>query len=1028
MSAFLNWRQTIFAALSRPTGAATLSRSSHIRSLQIFFVSLVGAVIIYFLFWPVFEGFTMSDMASRQMGLYPWAANVRGRVPPIHYDQADTFYPWQVFTGRAMKSGELPLWNPYSFAGHPFLANGQNGVLYPPRAYLSLVTTPSSAHDWLVLSHMLLGAILMFLLLSKNRVSFGASLFGAVAWMLNSFMLSWMALEHFVVIEAWLPLALLAAQRVARGSLKAAVGFAVLLALLFIGGNLLFVELCFLMLGSYVGWLMFRRWLRYRRLPKGVLGRRLLWDSSILAIVMILFIGLIAVQLLPTLDVLRTMERAPLNYTALVHWSFPVSELRAFFLGPAHELKPPLGHGEEPYHRMLYLGTPTAILALIGFWRRRRLVVFMRATAIIILLIATGTWATWIVFRFVPGFGHFKPLGRTLFLFNFAVAILAAFGLDWILKKIPMNWLGQRLFARHAFRFAISAILTVVVVLQLSSISAWVVRYQPDDPAGILYPETPLIRAIGNNAATRILPVHPSFYGSTAMVHDLQNAGGYDSLVPTRITRLWRVMQGVPVEKAIQQAPASAFVTQFDFETRFDLAARLSITDVVTPPLTPVLGCRGPLDESTSIDGSTTSGGRIVVGDWNGDGVDSFGVYDAAQSRFRLWNSLDLTNEPTILEVTPAEASWLPIAGDWGANGRDSVGLYDGVTSTFHLWYSSGGQISLQYGPAGAGWLPIAGDWNGDKTDTVGLYDPIKTEFHLQNALSNPSEKTESAFPFGLLFNRGVPLAGDWDGTGGDTIAIYYPGLGSFLLRWTNTGGDPDQVIKNGPIGQDLLPLAGYWKKEITRARLETTGLYNPGGNIYLCSPRFFGGADLTRTYSAADGDIYKVNGSFPRAYVVYQSEAVETSEDALKRFVADDFNAGQSVVLEASSLRSAGLEAKTNSSGDAGSIQAADIVSRSLNSLTLRANAASEAWLVVNESWDPGWKATVDGQPAAVLPANYAFRAVRIPAGEHIVEMSYEPASFTIGRNITSATIAGLIILPVTIHLNRRRRKVTAQ
>jgi len=45
-----------------------------------------------------------------------------------------------------------------------------------------------------------------------------------------------------------------------------------------------------------------------------------------------------------------------------------------------------------------------------------------------------------------------------------------------------------------------------------------------------------------------------------------------------------------------------------------------------------------------------------------------------------------------------------------------------------------------------------------------------------------------------------------------------------------------------------------------------------------------------------------------------------------------------------------------------------------------------------------PGWRATLDGNPIDVLRANGNFRAVRFPAGEHVVEFRYEPDAFLSG------------------------------
>jgi hypothetical protein len=170
---------------------------------------LLGVTALFF--HPIFVGRTLSDVEARQAQTFPWAGTVerRNANAPLHFDQADSFYPWQVFMTRALDEREVPLWNPYSFGGVPFLANATNGFLYPPRLLLTEFVAPFRAHDLLLLSHMFFAGIAMYLLLRHWHVRAPAAAVGALAWMLNSFMLGWMALEHYVVIAALLPIAFL---------------------------------------------------------------------------------------------------------------------------------------------------------------------------------------------------------------------------------------------------------------------------------------------------------------------------------------------------------------------------------------------------------------------------------------------------------------------------------------------------------------------------------------------------------------------------------------------------------------------------------------------------------------------------------------------------------------------------------------------------------------------------------------------------------------------------------------------------
>jgi hypothetical protein len=67
-------------------------------------------------------------------------------------------------------------------------------------------------------------------------------------------------------------------------------------------------------------------------------------------------------------------------------------------------------------------------------------------------------------------------------------------------------------------------------------------------------------------------------------------------------------------------------------------------------------------------------------------------------------------------------------------------------------------------------------------------------------------------------------------------------------------------------------------------------------------------------------------------------------------------------------------------------------------NFVTIASNSPVDGWVVLSDTWFPGWKATVDDQPTEIFPADFLFRAVRVPAGEHQVHFEYQPASFMIG------------------------------
>ena len=119
-------------------------------------------------------------------------------------DHTDYFQPLRWFTATALKSGQLPLWNPYSASGEPWLANPQTAVFYPP-AWLFLVLPFETAYMLFLALHLALlgcGALLLF----SRRASLGAATIGAVALMLCGPTLSLLDVQNNLTTFAWLPL------------------------------------------------------------------------------------------------------------------------------------------------------------------------------------------------------------------------------------------------------------------------------------------------------------------------------------------------------------------------------------------------------------------------------------------------------------------------------------------------------------------------------------------------------------------------------------------------------------------------------------------------------------------------------------------------------------------------------------------------------------------------------------------------------------------------------------------------------
>jgi len=146
-------------------------------------------------FAPLLRGATFSTVAGHQAAVYPW----RALQPQYHdfpqSDQADLNYPWRTFVTRALGEGVLPFWNPYSFGGQPFLANGSSAVLYPPHLATALLVSPDWAHDLFSLLHVALAGLSTYLLMREFGTGLPGRLLAAVAWMFASFNMAWLHVE-----------------------------------------------------------------------------------------------------------------------------------------------------------------------------------------------------------------------------------------------------------------------------------------------------------------------------------------------------------------------------------------------------------------------------------------------------------------------------------------------------------------------------------------------------------------------------------------------------------------------------------------------------------------------------------------------------------------------------------------------------------------------------------------------------------------------------------------------------------------
>jgi parallel beta-helix repeat protein len=215
---------------------------------------------------------------------------------------------------------------------------------------------------------------------------------------------------------------------------------------------------------------------------------------------------------------------------------------------------------------------------------------------------------------------------------------------------------------------------------------------------------------------------------------------------------------------------------------------------------------------------------KPLVGDWNGNGTDTTGIYNYTTANFSLDSGLN---------ISFGISGDIPITGDWNGNGSDTIGVFRPSTAQFFLDYDNDGVSDMNATFGVIGDIPVVGDWDGDGDDNIGVFrqnhsDSGLTMFFLD--LDNSGGSADMSVAFGEPDD--LPVIGDWDGDGDDNIGLYRPGstTGVFYLDIDNDGGIADIVTPEyGDLGD--IPIAGDWDGDSD----DNIGVYRPGtGEFFM--------------------------------------------------------------------------------------------------------------------------------------------------------------------------------------------------
>lgn len=360
------------------------------------------------------------------------------------------FYPLRDYASAAIREGRLPLWNPHTFMGAPFLANSQAGFFYPLNVLTAWMPV-EQAVSWNIALHLALAGLGLYALARRGMgLRQPAALASGLAFGLGGYLGA--QVEHLNQLQAlaWLPWQMLCLFALRRGNvLRTTLALAALIALQFLAGHTQSLYICLVALGLTAGALAIapvdaRRAGDSSRIITAITPFVTLGAAGILAL------ALAGAQLMPTLELAAQSARSG---------GLPYNEVGSFSWRPwvaARALMPTYGDPLFPEY-VVYFGAAGLALALLGAlasfrvgvaptqWRRNAAPALTLTVAGFVLALGIATPVFGILYQFAPGFNLFRAPARWLALLAVGVSLLVGLGAQalWegLSRRLVVGWL-----------------------------------------------------------------------------------------------------------------------------------------------------------------------------------------------------------------------------------------------------------------------------------------------------------------------------------------------------------------------------------------------------------------------------------------------------------------------------------------------------------------------------------------------------------------------------------------------------------
>jgi Bacterial membrane protein YfhO len=950
------------------------------------------------------------------------ADGLLGKAVAYERDTTVFYFPLMSWVGQQLQHGYFPLWTPQFFGGYPIFADGEIGLAYPPMLLTLLTMSPERAFITMRVLHLCLAAAGMFLLARTWRLPYPSAFLAGLVFALGNFLQAQIHHENIVRTASWLPLVLACVEIALRSeSWRRRLRWTILAALalglagLSLHSQVLAMEL--LILAAYTAF-------RWGIGPLGTLAQvnrrsmvRFVSVARVSLPVVLLGLALAAVQLLPLIELAGFSARGNgIPYAQAAAYSVtPVGLLQLvfpyFFRGQG-SLQWGLWTHWESY---VYIGLAPLVLTIVALvCVRRREVLGWAVTGALGLILSLGQYSPINIHYFLwllPGLSGLRAPGRFTFVVVLAAAMVSAYGLAWLLKPEPDAHEARRL-SRLLGALGIATVLLAVVLAAVHvGLSVW------PQPARAAIQDAYLSLPRDTYPLT-VNDVMAGLSWSTDFGNPRVLMGLFGLVVVTALVWLWQRPGAARGARTRRLWPALLLAL-----TALDL---LTFGWAIHPrePLAKVAAEPAAVQMIEQLPGPDAAPNRVLA---------SPALNQVSPDRLAPFGSLEEANGYSSLQfvwhrdylgrVLYADDALLDL---WGVRyildpiRYGKLSMFDGVEYL--------PQQALLHSPAGGAL--------SEQTFAVASNAPIV------------GLRFVSALQGAVQVSQGAPVAEvELRDNNNQVVATAELQAGRDAMDWawdlpavqasvqhrrvqsagtTNEAGGPEPTTRQ-------LSYAEFALDRPVMAATITVRATPPAGEFVL-----YGGATVAsdgslgqlfgktntkyrQVYSDSEIRVLEDTAAFPRAFIVPDARVAPSLGTALSQMVHQPFNPDQEVILaDDTSTQSTGL------SGNRGGHGRANVTTYEPGEVTVHTSTDAAAWLVLTDTYYPGWTAYLDGQPATVLRGDVLFRVVPVPSGEHEVALRFEPDSVKLGLGISLAAVTVVVLCLLISGVRPRRRRTT--